>query len=72
VRSTVYGANNQLVRDEGEVAQRDQTHMVWDRPKAGTAGKEAFDAVCGVISRRSAGAAKAAPREATARKTTTR
>jgi hypothetical protein len=72
VRSTVYGANNQLVRDEGEVDQRDQTHMVWDRPKAGTAGKNAFDAVCGVIARRSGATAKVASKQATAKKTTTR
>ncbi|HUQ98286.1 MAG TPA: surface-adhesin E family protein [Gemmatimonadaceae bacterium] len=52
VRSTVYGANNLLVRDEGEVDPRDQTHMVWDRPKAGTAGKNAFDAVCGILTRK--------------------
>src|SRR3954468_2578779 len=42
VRSTVYAANNELVRDEGEVDPRDQAHMVWDRPKPGTAGKNAF------------------------------
>jgi hypothetical protein len=73
VRSTVYGANNALVRDEGEVDQRDQTHMVWDRPKAGTAGKNAFDSVCGVIARRSGvksvptATKKVAPKKTTAR-----
>jgi len=79
VRSTVYAANNQLVRDEGEVDQRDQAHMVWDRPKAGTAGKNAFDAVCGVISRRPGGKSvappepvKTAPKKAATKKTTTR
>ena len=71
VRSTVYGANNLLVRDEGEVDQRDQMHMVWDRPKAGTAGKSAFDSVCGVISKRSATRPAATKRAATT-KTTTR
>src|ERR671939_430515 len=45
VRSTVYAANNTLVRDEGEVDPRDQAHMVWDRPKARTVGKTAWDAV---------------------------
>jgi hypothetical protein len=62
VRSTVYGANNLLVRDEGEVDPRDQTHMVWDRPKAGTAGKNAFDAVCGILTRK-AGVNAIAPAE---------
>ena len=52
VRSTVYGANNLLVRDEGEVPPRDQAHMVWDYPRAGTAGKNAFDAVCGILTRK--------------------
>lgn len=52
VRSTVYAANNALVRDEGEVDPRDQAHMVWDRPKAGTAGKSAWDAVCGILTRK--------------------
>lgn len=62
VRSTVYGANNVLVRDEGEVDPRDQAHMVWDRPKAGTAGKSAWDAVCGILTR------KAPVKKATTRK----
>jgi hypothetical protein len=52
VRSTVYGVNNALVRDEGEVDPRDQAHMVWDRPKAGTAGRSAWDAVCGILTKR--------------------
>ena len=55
VRSTVYAAGNVLVRDEGEVDPRDQAHMVWDRPKSGTAGKNAFDTVCGIIGRKAAG-----------------
>ena len=54
VRSTVYAANNVLVRDEGEVDPRDQAHMVWDRPKNGTPGKNAFDAVCGILTRKAA------------------
>jgi hypothetical protein len=54
VRSTVYAANNVLVRDEGEVDPRDQAHMVWDRPKPGTAGKNAFESVCGILTRKSA------------------
>jgi surface-adhesin protein E len=71
VRSTVYAANNVLVRDEGEVDARDQAHMVWDRPKAGTAGKNAFESVCGVITRKASG--KAAPASKTvAPKTTTK
>ena len=52
VRSTVYGANNLLVRDEGEVDPRDQAHMVWDRPKPGTAGRNAFESVCGILTRK--------------------
>jgi hypothetical protein len=52
VRSTVYASGNVLVRDEGEVDPRDQAHMVWDRPKSGTAGKNAFDTVCGIIGRK--------------------
>ncbi|MDP9204515.1 MAG: hypothetical protein M3P12_03535 [Gemmatimonadota bacterium] len=54
VRSTVYGANNVLVRDEGEVDPRDQAHMVWDRPKPGSAGKNAFESVCGILTRKAA------------------
>lgn len=52
VRSTVYAANNVLVRDEGEVDPRDQAQMAWDRPKVGTAGKNAFEAVCGILTRK--------------------
>jgi hypothetical protein len=52
VRSTVYGVNNVLVRDEGEVSPQDQAHMVWDRPIAGTAGKSAFEVVCGILTRK--------------------
>ena len=52
VRSTVYAGNNVLVRDEGEVDPRDQAHMVWDRPKPGTAGRNAFEAVCGILTRK--------------------
>ena len=58
VRSTVYAAGNVLVRDEGEVDPRDQAHMVWDRPKNGTPGKNAFDAVCGILTRKTAKAKK--------------
>ena len=54
VRSTVYAPNNVLVRDEGEVDPRDQAHMVWDRPKPGTAGKNAFESVCGILTRKAA------------------
>ncbi|HEY1951597.1 MAG TPA: surface-adhesin E family protein [Gemmatimonadaceae bacterium] len=62
VRSTVYAGNNELVRDEGEVDPRDQAHMVWDRPKPGTAGKNAFDVVCGILTRRGNGSASSAPK----------
>jgi hypothetical protein len=61
VRSTVYAANNFLVRDEGEVDARDQAHMVWDRPKPGTAGKNAFEVVCGILTRKAGVNATAAP-----------
>ena len=60
VRSTVYAANNILVRDEGEVDPRDQAQMAWDRPKVGTAGKNAFETVCGILTRK-AGAKATAP-----------
>ncbi|MEX2110801.1 MAG: surface-adhesin E family protein [Gemmatimonadaceae bacterium] len=56
VRSTVYGPNNILVRDEGEVDQRDQAAMAWDRPRRATAASNAFDSVCGVLTRRARGA----------------
>jgi hypothetical protein len=52
VRSTVYTSANVLVRDEGEVDPRDQAHMVWDKPKGGTAGKNAWDSVCGILARK--------------------
>ena len=52
VRSTVYAGNNILVRDEGEVDPRDQAHMVWDQPKPGTAGRNAFESVCGILTRK--------------------
>src|SRR5688500_6848411 len=56
VRSTVYGPNNVLVRDEGEVDVRDQAAMAWDRPRRATAAANAFSSVCDVLAR------KAAPR----------
>src|SRR5882762_3738471 len=65
VRSTVYASNNVLVRDEGEVDPRDQAHMVWDRPKGGSAGKAAFESVCGIISRRASRSAVAPAKKAT-------
>lgn len=68
VRSTVYAANNTLVRDEGEVDPRDQAQMAWDRPKAGTAGKNAFEAVCGILTQK-AGAKAIAPNPSTPTKT---
>ena len=64
VRSTLYATNNVLVRDEGEVDPRDQAHMVWDRPKPGTAGKNAFESVCGILTRRAG--VKATPEPAPA------
>jgi len=84
VRSTVYTGNNILVRDEGEVDPRDQAHMVWDRPKSGTAGRNAFETMCGILTRKAGtnapppAAAKPAeqkakptPKKAPARKKTT-
>ena len=85
VRSTVYAGNNILVRDEGEVDPRDQAHMVWDRPKPGTAGRNAFESVCGILTRK-AGVkaiqdpapaatptpAKTAPKKAAVKKATTK
>jgi len=79
VRSTVYASNNVLVRDEGEVDARDQAHMVWDRPKPGTPGKNAFETICGIIAKKSGGkaapasssATKAAPKKATTTKKST-
>ncbi len=52
VRSTLYAGNNVLVKDEGEVDPRDQAHMVWDRPKAGTPGRNAFESMCGILTRK--------------------
>jgi hypothetical protein len=52
VRSTLYATNNVLVRDEGEVDPRDQAHMVWDRPKVGSPGKNAFETMCGILTRK--------------------
>ena len=52
VRSTLYAGNNILVKDEGEVDPRDQVHMVWDRPKAGTPGRNAFESMCGILTRK--------------------
>jgi hypothetical protein len=75
VRSTVYASNNVLVRDEGEVDPRDQAHMVWDRPKPGTAGKNAFETICGIVTKKSAGkaaSATSAESKATAKKSTTK
>lgn len=76
VRSTVYAANNQLVRDEGEVDPRDQAHMVWDKPKPRTAGKNAFESICGILTRRDKGSASAAKKtgaaEASNKASTTR
>lgn len=63
VRSTVYGPNNIMVRDEGEVDSRDQSAMAWDRPRRATAASNAFDSVCGVLTRRG-GARAAAPKTA--------
>jgi hypothetical protein len=71
VRSTVYGANNMLVRDEGEVDPRDQAHMVWDRPKPGTAGRNAFETVCGILTRK-AGLRATAPTPVQAAPATTK
>ena len=67
VRSTLYATNNVLVRDEGEVDPRDQAHMVWDRPKPGTAGKNAFETMCGILTRKRSGSASI-PAKATPQK----
>lgn len=81
VRSTVYAGNNILVRDEGEVDPRDQAHMVWDRPKPGTPGRNAFESMCGILTRKAGikaitpaavKAVKPAPKKAPARKKTTK
>ena len=52
VRSTVYGPNNVMVRDEGEVDARDQAAMAWDRPRSSTAAANAFNSICGVVTRK--------------------
>ena len=62
VRSTVYGPNNVLVRDEGEVDVRDQAAMAWDRPGQRTAAANAFNSVCTVLARKGATPRKAATR----------
>jgi surface-adhesin protein E len=85
VRSTVYAGNNILVRDEGEVDPRDQAHMVWDRPKSGTPGRNAFESMCGILTRKAGinaisppstqaaeAAVKATPKKPRARKKTTK
>jgi len=61
--STLYAGNNVLVKDEGEVDPRDQVHMVWDRPKAGTPGRNAFESMCGILTRK--GGSSAAPAAST-------
>lgn len=61
VRSTVYGPNNVMVRDEGEVDRRDQSAMSWDRPRRGTGAANAFESVCGVLTKKGSRAAAAAP-----------
>jgi hypothetical protein len=80
VRSTLYSTNNVLVRDEGEVDPRDQAHMVWDRPKVGSPGKNAFETMCGILTRKRSSSAsipakttpaKVAPAKAPTKKKTT-
>ncbi|HMI47249.1 MAG TPA: surface-adhesin E family protein [Gemmatimonadaceae bacterium] len=80
VRSTLYATNNVLVRDEGEVDPRDQAHMVWDRPKVGSPGKNAFETMCGILTRKRSSSAsipakttpqKVAPAKAPTKKKTT-
>ena len=49
--------------------------MVWDRPKPGTAGKNAFETICGIVTKKSAGkaaSATSAESKATAKKSTTK
>jgi hypothetical protein len=73
VRSTVYGPNNVMVRDEGEVDRRDQSAMSWDRPRRGSGAANAFESVCGVLTRkgsRAAAPATKAPAKKPAAKTT--
>src|SRR5687768_4777612 len=69
VRSTVYGPNNVMVRDEGEVGARDQAAMAWDRPRRSTAAATAFNTICGVVTRGRA-RATVAPKPPAARTTT--
>ena len=64
VRSTVYGANNVMVRDEGEVDARDQAAMAWDRPRSSTAAANAFNSICGVVTRKARPGAAVAPKPA--------
>src|ERR1700730_6104764 len=56
-RSTVYAVNHVLVRDEGEGDGRDHANMVGDRPMPGTPGKNAFESVCGILTRKRTGSA---------------
>lgn len=72
VRSTVYGANNVMVRDEGEVDGRDQAAMAWDRPGRTTAAAKAFTSVCGVMAQRGRTRRSPVAPKPPARKTTTR
>jgi hypothetical protein len=62
VRSTVYGPNNVMVRDEGEVDARDQAAMAWDRPRGSTAAANAFNSICGVVTRKARPGAAVAPK----------
>ena len=68
VRSTVYGPNNVMVRDEGEVDRRDQSAMSWDRPRRGTGAANAFESVCGVLTRKGKAVTKAPATKAPAKK----
>lgn len=72
VRSTVYGANNAMVRDEGEVDVRDQAAMAWDRPKTRTAAANAFTSVCGVLTGKAGARASTVAPKPPAKKTTSR
>jgi hypothetical protein len=69
VRSTVYGPNNVMVRDEGEVDARDQAAMAWDRPRGSTAAANAFNSICGVVTRKARPGAAVAPRPAASKTT---
>jgi hypothetical protein len=70
VRSTVYGPNNVMVRDEGEVDARDQAAMAWDRPRASTAAANAFNSICGVVTRKARPGAAVAPKPGASKTTT--